>query len=190
MIRLFSRVKNLVTDINWLTETNSLLYRIQRQDKHALKNLYDLSSTKLLGLIVRIVKNKHEAEDVLQEVFIAVWQQAGKYTGSGSAWGWICVLARNRAVDRLRSLQAHPQDSTDTYPELLNQLTEINDLSDRHWIGQCLAQLKPRSQQAILMSCVQGYSHSELSEEMSEPLGTVKAWIRRGLQELKQCLAA
>ena len=179
-----------MADSDWIAEIDQLLYRIQRQDKLALNTLYTLSSTKLLGLILRIVNDRHEAEDILQEVFVKVWQQSKKYSGSGTAWGWVCVLARHSAIDRLRKLNKHRHDSTDEAPELLDQLSELNDLSDSHWIGQCLAKLKEQPRQAILLGCVKGYSHAELSEELSAPLGTVKAWVRRGLQELKQCLAA
>lgn len=177
-------------DPETVEQINSLLYRIQRQDKLALKKLYDLSHSKLFSLIVRIVNDSHEAEDVLQEVYIKVWQQANKYKGSGSAWGWLCVLARNSSIDRLRSLKKRHYDSTDESPELLELLSESHDASDSHWLGQCLETLKAQTREAILLSYVKGYSHSELSAQMSAPLGTVKAWLRRGMQELKECLAA
>jgi len=179
-----------VAESEFSTTVDQLLYRIQRQDSLALKNLYEVSHGKILGLITRIVHDRHEAEDVLQEVFVKVWQQSMKYTGSGSAWGWICVLARNSAIDRLRSLKSRSYVSADESPELLDQLANASDLTDRHWLGQCLKGLKPQTREAILLSYVKGYSHSELSEKLAAPLGTVKAWVRRGLQELKQCLAA
>lgn len=179
-----------MTDSDWLTEISSLLLLIQRQDAIALRRLYDITNPKILGLINRIVNNTHEAEDVLQEVFIKVWQQSAKYNGSGSAWGWICVLARNCAIDRLRSIQAKGHVSTDESPELLNQLFEDNDVINHHWLGECLKELKPKTSNAILLSYVNGYSNSELAIKLALPLGTVKAIIRRGLQELKKCLVA
>lgn len=179
---------------HWLAEVNILLRQIQRQDKLALKKLYDLIAEKLLGLIIRIVKDQHEAEDILQEVFVSIWQQANRYTGSGSAWGWVCIVSRNRAIDRLRSLKARSHDSTDELPELLDNLSlaasKERSYTDNRWIGQCLEKLNPQPREAIILSYVSGYSHSELSQKMAVPLGTVKAWIRRGLQELKQCLVA
>ncbi len=171
-------------------QIDSLLYRIQRQDKLALKKLYELSNTRLLSLILRILNDTHEAEDVLQELYIKVWQQANKYSGSGSAWGWLCTLARNGAIDRLRSLKRRSYESTDDSPELLDLLSEANMADDNHWLGQCLAKLKAQTREAILLSYVKGYSHSELSTQLDTPLGTIKAWLRRGMQELKQCLAA
>ncbi len=179
-----------MTNSDWPSQINTLLYRIQRQDKLALREFYELVATKLLALIQRIVGDQSEAEDILQEVILKIWQQSDKYTGSGSAWGWVCVLARNASLDRLRSAKRRPNDSLDESPELLEKLSETHDLSDNHWLGQCLVKLKPQVQEAIVLSYVNGYSHGELSEKLSLPLGTVKAWIRRGLQELKQCLAA
>lgn len=177
-------------DNDWLDKLNPLIYRIQRQDKLALQILYDLSAARLLANIMRIVHHQYDAEDILQEVFIKVWQQAHKYTGTGSAWGWLCVLARHTAIDRLRHLRAHPYESTDDTPELLNQLMTANDDVTQHSITRCLEQLKPQAQQAILLSYVHGYSHGELTTKLATPLGTIKAWIRRGLGELKQCLVA
>ncbi len=175
----------------WTAQVNALLYRIQKKDSVALKLLYDMTASKLLGLLNRILNDPSEAEDVLQEIFIKLWHQANKYNGSGTAWGWICVLARNQAIDRLRSTaRTRSQDSTDASPELLNALVGVDNTSDTHWIGKCLSVLKPQTRDAILLSYIDGYSHSELSEQFTVPLGTIKAWIRRGLQELKQCLAA
>ena len=175
---------------HWVAETNALLYRIQRRDKLALKILYDLTATKLQHLITAIVHDSHEAEDVLQDVFVSLWQQAEKYSGKGSAWGWICVMTRHRAIDKLRRLAVRHHESTDASPELLNQLHATTNDIDQHWIGQCLQKLPSKTQQAILLSYIKGYSHTDLTQLLDAPLGTVKAWIRRGLQELKLCLQA
>jgi len=177
-------------DKHWVAETNALLYRVQQRDQLALKILYDLTSTKLLHLITSIVHDSHEAEDVLQDVFVNLWQQADKYSGNGSAWGWICVMARHRSIDKLRRLAVRHHESTDASPELLEQLNIATDNIDNHWIGQCLKKLPLKTQHVILLSYIKGYSHSDLTHLLDTPLGTVKAWIRRGLQELKLCLSA
>ncbi len=180
-----------MADADWLNQINPLIYRIQRKDKLALNTLYDIASGRLLSIILRIVKDRAEAEDTLQEVFIKVWEQSNKYSGTGSAWGWLCVLTRHAALDRLRSLSAHPHISTSNDDEqYLERLFTTDSTSDSHSINRCLGRLKVQTRQSVLMSFVHGYSHAELANELSVPLGTVKAWIRRGLQELKLCLAA
>lgn len=158
-----------MSKIEWSAQVDPLLYRIKQQDKPALRALYDMASGKLLGIIVRVVQDRSEAEDVLQEVFVKIWQQAGKYTGAGSAWGWLCVLARNAALDRLRGLNAHPHISTDDDDSLLQSLFQEHNFTDNHSIKHCLTQLKEQSRQAILLSFIHGYSHGELVTQMSNP---------------------
>lgn len=178
-----------MTDPHWLKQIDQHLYRIQQHDKQALQSLYRLTSAKLLGLITRITDDRYEAEDILQEIYVKVWQQAKLYTGSGSAWGWLCVLARHRAIDRIRSLK-NRHGSTDEHPELLDTLLAPTELSNNRWLGQCLEKLNAKPRKAILLSCLKGYTHAELTVQLEAPLGTVKAWIRRGMKELQQCLVA
>ncbi len=166
----------------------ALIYRLQQQDKQALKQLYDECSTRLLTIIIRILNDPHEAEDVLQDTFVKLWHQSHKYSGTGSAWGWLCVMARNAAIDKRRSL-GHQPLSIEEEPSLLETLTsETHVVLDHYGVERCLQQLKERPRQAVLLAFVQGHSHSELAQQLSAPLGTVKAWVRRGLQELRQCL--
>ena len=180
-----------MADADWINQINPLITRIQRKDKLALNTLYDIGGGRMFSIILRIVKDRAEAEDTLQEVFIKVWEQSNKYRGTGSAWGWLCVLTRHAALDRLRSLNAHPHVSLNNEDEsALERLFTTDNTSDSLSINRCLGQLKTQTRQSVLMSFVHGYSHSELANEFSAPLGTVKAWVRRGLQELKKCLAA
>ena len=177
-------------NVEWSHEINALLYRVQVQDRQALKFLYELTSSKLLGLIIRIIKDEAEAEDVLQDVFVKVWVQANQYNGAGSAWGWLCVMARNSSLDRLRKVQKHQTVSTDEDEALLDTLIVDFDGTTNIAINRCLMGLKEQVRKSILMSYLHGYSHNDLAEKMAVPLGTMKAWCRRGLQELKVCLEA
>jgi RNA polymerase sigma-70 factor (ECF subfamily) len=179
-----------VDNLTWNSEVNALLFRIQKQDTLALKLLYELTSGKLLGLISRIVKDTSEAEDVLQEVFIKVWHQATQHNNEGSAWAWMCVISRNTSLDKLRKIKKHPHVSTDENEELINSLIEEFDESNNIALNRCLYALKEQTRKSVLLSYLHGYSHAELANSMSVPLGTMKAWIRRGLQELKLCLEA
>ncbi|RDL43528.1 RNA polymerase subunit sigma-24 [Marinomonas piezotolerans] len=177
-------------NLEWNRQVNALLYRIQNRDQLALRLLYELCSGKVLGLISRIVNEQHEAEDVLQDVFIKIWNQAEQHNNQGAAWAWICVMSRNSSLDRLRKLQKHPHISTDENDELINALIYNDDGPDNIALNRCLYALKEQTRSSVLQSYLYGYSHNELAQKMSVPLGTMKAWIRRGLQELKLCLEA
>lgn len=183
-----------MVDTQWSAQIDALIYRIQRSDKQALNTLYDIAGNKLLGIIIRIVADKHESEEVLQDVFVKLWQQSDKFTREGSAWAWLCVMTRNSALDRLRKLKRHSHVSTDDQEHLIDTFISDNvvdiDADSRLAVNHCLQQLKAQARESILLSYIQGYSHRELAEKMSAPLGTVKAWVRRGLQELKLCLEA
>ncbi|WP_187424872.1 RNA polymerase sigma factor [Marinomonas sp. IMCC 4694] len=178
----------LVGDEEWHRQVKALMYRIQQQDSLALSMLYQLTSAKLFGLIYRIVKEEAEAEDVLQEVFLKIWLNASKFSGKGSAWAWLCVMSRNSSLDRWRKIQQHPHISTEDSSDLLDLLVEENDLSDHIAMNRCLYSLKEQARNCILKSYLYGHSHSDLAKAMSVPLGTMKAWVRRGLKELKECL--
>lgn len=176
--------------LEWNRQVNALLHRVQNKEQLALKLLYELCSGKVLGLISRIVNDRHEAEDVLQDVFIKIWNQAEQHRNQGSAWAWICVMSRNSSLDRLRKVQKHPHISTDDNDELINSLIQDFDGPDNIALNRCLYTLKEQTRTSVLQSYLYGYSHNELAQKMSVPLGTMKAWIRRGLQELKLCLDA
>jgi len=176
--------------LDFTRQVNALLYRVQKKDKAALQLLYELTSGKLLGLVTRIVRDEAEAEDVLQEIFIKIWQQAVQCSEQASAWAWLCVMARNSSLDRLRKIQQHPHISTDEDEGLINLLIQDVDSENNIALNRCLYTLKEQTRKSVLLSYLHGYSHNELSQAMSVPLGTMKAWIRRGLQELKLCLEA
>lgn len=178
-----------MADSSWLRQVDALVYRVQQKESVAIQVLYEETASRVYGILLRILKAESEAEDALQEVYIKVWQQAKQYSGSGSAWGWICVMARHVALDRLRKLQRNKTESSDELIiDVTDQVDIIKEHADRHWLGKCLVALKPETTEVILLSYVEGYSHSEISDKLSKPIGTVKAWIRRGLEELKQCL--
>ncbi len=167
-----------------------LLRRTALADRNAFAQLYQMTSPRLMAVIGRILNNPQESADVLQEVFIKLWHQASSYAGSGSAWGWLTVMARHAALDRLKSLQRRPDVAQEEIEGLIDALGTVSACpTDTHGLNQCLAELSSSAREAILLSYVHGYSHSELTERLKSPLGTIKAWIRRGLQELKICLS-
>lgn len=198
--RLVNTTGNLVVSVSSSLEQSApsqpdaawmmrLMNSIAHQDYAALKTLYDATSSRLMGVANRILRNEQEACDVLQDVYLKIWQQAGDYSGRGSVMGWLTVMTRNAALDRLKSNKRKREDlSEDPGADILVEMPA----SDTHDLGvhQCLDQLNDNAREAIVLSYIYGYSHQELHERLARPLGTVKAWIRRGLQELKKCLEA
>ena len=172
-----------------------LLQKTAQGDQLAFKKLYEETSPKLMSLCLRLMRTEALAEDVLQEGFINVWEKADSFTpGKGRALTWMSTVIRNKGLDKLRSLKTKAAEteiqyeglefsSKDLEPDSLENLSQdIKGLMD------CLDQLKPNQRECILLSYYYGHTHQELAEKMDRPLGTIKAWIRRGLEDIRPCL--
>ena len=177
----------------------ALLDRIAQRDEAALKGLYDLVSSKLYGLSLRVV-NKHEwAEDVLQETFLQIWRSAGDYRASLSPpMAWLGLIVRSRSLDALRRRSAERAHLTDELDDVMADTLEgaspnpmdVSLASQQAWaLHQCLGQLESRQREVVSLAYLRDLSHSELAEQLKLPLGTVKTWIRRGLDQLRTCMA-
>ncbi len=176
---------------------NELLVRCGKQDATAFRHLYNAASPKLYSLCRRLLRDDALAEDVLQEGFIKVWNSAAQYTvDKGSAMTWMATIIRNQALDKLRMAKSRPDvdgdiefetlefASLEMSPDLLTQLS-----SDTQQLLDCMEQLKPEQRECIMQAFYYGHTHDELANKLSKPLGTVKAWIRRGLEQLRTCLS-
>ncbi len=173
-----------------------LLTRCAKQDQVAFKQLYQEASPKLYSLALRLMQKPELAEDVLQESFIKIWQKADTYNlQKGKALTWMATVTRNKALDKLRSLKLKSKEMDIQYEGLDFASTDLEpdhqeDLSqEMQRLRECLKQLQPSQRECILLSYYYGHTHQELSEKLNKPLGTVKAWIRRGLETLKPCLS-
>jgi RNA polymerase sigma factor (sigma-70 family) len=177
----------------------ALLERVGHQDHAALKALYDLCASKLYGLALRVVRNPEWAEDVLQESFITIWRVAGDYrTTLSPPMAWMGVIVRSRGLDLLRRRAAErshlTQDLDDTIADTLagdspNPM-DTALASEQAWaLHQCLSQLENRQREVVSLAYARDLSHSQLAQQLNVPLGTVKTWIRRGLDQLRTCMA-
>jgi RNA polymerase sigma factor (sigma-70 family) len=180
------------------------LARTALGDRRAFAELYDATSAHLLGVILRIVRQREPSEDVLQEVYVNVWKSAGSYDAALSQpLTWLARIARNRAIDSLRrdqtqpqTVSAHGEDDAEGDDDLLDRQADDGpgplDLLERaaeaHALQGCMSQLGGEQQQALALAFYQGLSHSEVADHLNQPLGTVKSWVRRALQTLKSCL--
>lgn len=170
------------------------LVRIPGGDRAALQTVYRLTSAKLFGVALRILGERSEAEDVLQEVYLTVWRKAGDFDpGRASPMTWLIAIARNRAIDRLRATRTSrhmdPIDAAaevaDTAPIADKALERSDDDARLHG---CLDALAGHEQAALRGAFFDGNTYEELSVRMSVPLGTMKSWVRRAMIKLKSCL--
>jgi RNA polymerase sigma-70 factor (ECF subfamily) len=172
------------------------LERVAGGDAAALEDLYRRTSAKLFGVVVRILGDRSEAEDVLQDVYITIWNRAGSYdaTRGVSPITWLATVARNRAIDRARARglrQTKPLEAAaevaDTEPLAFVGL-ESTDEARR--LQACLDALDAKQANAIRTAFFDGVTYEALAARLGAPLGTVKSWIRRGLAGLKACLGS
>lgn len=179
--------------------------RIALGDRQAFESVYKATSGTLLAVIARVVGDRGQAEEILQEVYVTVWRSAAGYSPAlGRPMTWLMSIARNRAIDGLRRRSREPDTLSryagghDDEPEtdLLEQLPDpaagplalLEQASTRHTLERCMQGLVERQRASLALAYYDGLSHAEVAGQMAQPLGTVKSWIRRGLQTLRDCL--
>ncbi len=171
----------------------ALVVACARGDEDALKALMEAEGGAMLGVALRMLRRRDLAEDAVQDSLVQIWRKAHQFDQArGSANGWIYTILRNRCISKLRHESWEIATEGDALERRLDQ--EIIDeayerLDTRSDLRRCLAALDPAKRSAVLLSYVLGYSHGEISGRMQSPLGSVKAWIRRGLAQLRECLS-
>ena len=175
-----------------LDEIENLIARVALGDRKAFTQLYDATSSKLFGVVLRVLNNRASAEDVLQETYMKVWRYADRYMSNGmSPMTWLITIARNTAIDRVRATR---------------ESADVDDLADRlvasgptpeqsviaageaSRIAACLDELEQDKSQAVRGAYLQGLSYAELAEKFSVPLNTMRTWLRRSLISLRECM--
>jgi RNA polymerase sigma-70 factor (ECF subfamily) len=182
------------TDTRPSEDDAELLRRVAMRDRVAFAQLYDRLSGVLYSTAIRILNDNREAEDVLQEVFLQIWEKAGSYDPSlGRPFSWVLTLTRNRAIDRLRSLRRRYEfiaEATETAVTThLNRQQDAGEIYDRdqsQMIRRALEGLPLEQRQAIEMAFLGGMTQTEISDQLGQPLGTIKARIRRGVMRLRE----
>ena len=163
-------------------------------ERNGLQTAYRLTSAKLFGVCLRILHERAEAEDVLQEVYLTVWQKAADFDPArASPMTWLITIARNKAIDRLRSRNhARRSEPIDAAAEVADAAPLQDDLfaegETSARLRDCLGALASHEQNALRGAFFDGNTYEELAARMNVPLGTMKSWIRRALQKLKLCL--
>lgn len=174
--------------------SEALLAQVALGNRAAFEALYRSTSDKLFGICLRVLRERPEAEEALQEVFTAVWRKAAQFDASrASAMSWLGMMARNKAIDRLRALPARSTltelDSADQVADpAASPAQQAETLTDRERLTRCLEELEPRRRSLIREAFFGGFTYEELSQRLQAPLGSIKSWIRRGLLQLRACL--
>lgn len=174
------------------SEINALLAKIALRDRKAFGELWNRTSAKLFGVCLRILKNRDEAEDALQEVYVKIWRKADSYAPSNySPMTWLISIARNEAIDRLRARKPATVDIEEAYDlasDTPTPETAALAASDRVQISDCLEELQPNHAAAVQGAYLEGYSYQELADTYEIPVNTMRTWLRRSLMKLKECL--
>jgi RNA polymerase sigma-70 factor (ECF subfamily) len=176
----------------------ALLSRIAMGDQVAFAEFYEVTSSHLYGVALRILKDPPAAEEILQEAYVNVWHHAGSYeVAKSQPMTWLTSIVRNRCLDQLRRREVETvtltsdDDDAPEYDLPSESMTPAEMLlagAEARSVRDCVDTLDAGPKQAIALAFYQGLSHSELAAHLHEPLGTVKSWVRRGLERLKNCL--
>lgn len=194
-----------MADLAPQSENNDPILRLLQEtasgDRDAFRLLYDASSAKLFGVLLRILKRQDLAEEVLQDVYFLIWNKANLYDPSkGRPLSWMCTIARNRAFDALRTMDERMQkqefnedEDSPLSPTLLALSPSLSAISDQNRVEklaleECLGEANEQSRECVLLAYVHGFSRDELANRYSVPVNTIKTWLRRALIDLKNCL--
>ena len=179
------------------SEDAALVARIAHGDAAAFAAFYDQHAPRVLGLLVKMLRRRAEAEEMLQEVFLQVWRDAERYRPQGSTpRGWVFMLARSRAIDRIRSSSARQRREETTADDPMTSTVapsgpeRLEEHERREQVAAALAELPPEQRTAIEHAFFEGLSHREVAEHLGEPLGTIKSRILLGMRKLRRSLEA
>ncbi|MCX7309643.1 MAG: sigma-70 family RNA polymerase sigma factor, partial [Afipia sp.] len=170
-----------------------LLASVAKGDEAAFERLYEATRAKLFGVVLRILRRQDLAEEVIQEAYVKIWNNAGQFNpGMASPITWMVSIARNRAIDVVRkrsetSIEEEPaamEVASDT-PDPLARREMTEELKR---ILECVGQLDPERQKLVLLAYYNGWSREQLAEKFNTPLNTVKTWLRRSMLEIRECL--
>jgi len=162
-------------------------------DRQALRQLYEIEAPSLLGVALRILRRRDLAEDAVQDALLRIWRGAGRYDPAlGSPRAWIYALLRNLCLNRLRDGRELATDAA-TLDGLLEQPLDPAEaagrLADGSALRRCLEGLEPRRRDSVVLAYAGGLTHGEIAGRLGVPLGTAKAWVRRALLQLRECLS-
>lgn len=174
-------------------DISGLINRVAKQDRAAFAKLYEATAAKLLGVVLRIVKDRPWADEIIQEAYLKIWQRAGLFdAGKASPITWLVSIARNKAIDELRK---HPAGRTTTdhaMDDMVARQPTVQEAMEGQQavnkLNQCIDQLEKDRQEIVRLAYLSGWSREQLASQYEQPVNTLKTWLRRALQDIKGCL--
>lgn len=171
-----------------------LLYRVASGDRAAFASLYEVSAPKLYGIVLRILKRRAISDEILQEVYVKIWEKADDYDASrGSPIAWMAAIARNRALDEVRRKALHFAEENPETMEFADDtpsaLTLVVKDEDCRRLVDCLSSLDSDRRQMVVLAYCEGLSRDAIAERYHQPVNTIKTWLRRSLKQLRGCLS-
>lgn len=175
------------------SELSELLAAVGRRDRTAFRKVYQATSAKLYGIVLRILRRRDLTDEVLQEVYLKIWERASDFNPAvASPITWMAAIARNRALDEVRrrqslSIEDTPEalDVPDDSVPAIDQLMQTEELKR---LANCLSGIEDDRREMVLLAYYHGYSREEIAARYSAPVATIKTWLRRSLAQLRQCL--
>ena len=186
--------RNLDEDVDGTTPavtSEDLLGRVAQGDQQAFAELYDRTASRVFGLVKRLLRDHAQSEEVTQEIFLEIWQTATRYEpGKGGAMAWMLTMTHRRAVDRVRASQSSRDRDTrigirDFAPEFDSVAENVEITIESERVKEAMKRLTELQRQAVSLAYFGGYSHSEVSQMLKVPIGTVKTRLRDGMIRLR-----
>ena len=183
-----------INQLNTPEDLVEMLSRAGQGDRKAFERLYQATSAKLFGLALRILASRDLAEEALQDAFVKIWHSADTYqTDKAAVMTWMTAIVRNRCLDLLRAApREHGLNEDESFDDWasddLGPMEAAASQNETKALMQCMQQLAPLQRQAFALSYFHGLAHEQLASQLAQPLGTVKTWLRRGLETLKNCM--
>jgi RNA polymerase sigma-70 factor (ECF subfamily) len=170
---------------------DDMLLLVAAGDKRAFRALYAKAGPKLYAICLRMMRTKDQADDVFQEAFVKVWERSWQFDpAKGEGLAWLATVTRHCALDRMRRLPKNHVGIDDSVTHEIDSGTASfqPDVMEARGLHLCLDGLREEHRHAVVLAYVHGLTHEELAERMGKPLGTIKSWVKRGLEQLKECM--
>lgn len=170
-----------------------LIHRVAQKDRQAFALLYQATAPKLLGTVLRILRDRGWADDIIQDSYLKIWQKAEQFQdGKSSPITWLVSIARNGAIDELRKHPAGRTTNSDELDEMpgrqISAQEQLEDQRAANKLNHCIDQLEKDRQDMVRLAYLNGWSREELASQFEQPVNTIKTWLHRALKQIKRCL--